>query len=80
MKTESFIKAPDAFAVQTVEERNLLVDLGGFVENSPRGEWIYFANPEYWKKSQNTFPQLLCYFDFSAQGNQADNSWPIKTR
>ena len=38
LKTESFIKAPDAFAVQTVEERNLLVDLGGFVENSPEGE------------------------------------------
>ena len=38
LKTESFIKAPDAFAVQTVEERNLLVDLGGFVENSPKGE------------------------------------------
>ena len=38
LKTESFIKAPDAFAVQTVEEKNLLVDLGGFVKNSPEGE------------------------------------------
>ena len=38
LKTESFIKAPDAFAVQTVEEKNLIVDLGGFVKNSPKGE------------------------------------------
>ena len=52
LKTESFIKAPDAFAVQTVEEKNILVDLGGFVKNSPEGEWIYYVSPECCKKSQ----------------------------